>query len=110
MSKLQTGGGKSFLKWWENPKNRKKVYDSDKADAEYFKKQSLKRQQDVTLQNTGKEAKAQEAANKKAETAQDRAAAAIARSTGAAAVEVAEVEEIDPNTGEVKKVKKTIKK
>lgn len=33
------GGGKSFLSWWANPKNRKKVYDSDKADAEELRKQ-----------------------------------------------------------------------
>ncbi len=33
------GGGKSFLSWWNNPKNRQKVYDSDRADAEELKKQ-----------------------------------------------------------------------
>lgn len=27
------GGGNSFHRWWNNPKNRKKVFDSDKADA-----------------------------------------------------------------------------
>lgn len=32
------GGGKSFLKWWAKPKNRQKVYDSDKADAEELRK------------------------------------------------------------------------
>ena len=32
------GGGKSFLEWWRNPRNRKKVYDSDKADAEELRK------------------------------------------------------------------------
>lgn len=32
------GGGKSFHSWWANPKNRQKVYDSDKADAEELRK------------------------------------------------------------------------
>lgn len=32
------GGGKSFIQWWANPKNRQKVYDSDKADAEELRK------------------------------------------------------------------------
>lgn len=31
-------GGKSFLSWWANPKNRKKVYDSDREDAEELRK------------------------------------------------------------------------
>lgn len=34
----KSGGGKSFLKWWANPRNRQKVYDSDKADAEELRK------------------------------------------------------------------------
>lgn len=38
MNKRVIGGGKSFLSWWANPKNRKKVYDSDKADAEELRK------------------------------------------------------------------------
>ena len=38
------------------------------------------------------------------------AAAAIARSTGAVAVEVAEAEVVNPETGEVVKVKKSTKK
>ncbi|MFK2086501.1 hypothetical protein ACIXFK_17220 [Bacteroides fragilis] len=63
-----------------------------------------------TFINPEKEAKAQAAAEKKAETAQDRAAAAIARSTGAVAVEVAEAEVVNPETGEVVKVKKSTKK
>lgn len=51
-----------------------------------------------TFINPEKEAKAQAAAEKKAETAQDRAAAAIARSTGTAAIEVAEAEVVNPET------------
>ena len=39
-----------------------------------------------------------------------RAAAAIARSTGTAAIEVAEAEVVNPETGEVIKVKKSTKK
>ncbi|MBD5352313.1 MAG: hypothetical protein HDR86_05735 [Bacteroides sp.] len=35
---IKPGGGKSFHSWWANPKNRQKVYDSDKADAEELKK------------------------------------------------------------------------
>lgn len=31
--KITKTGGESFLKWWANPKNRQKVYASDKADA-----------------------------------------------------------------------------
>lgn len=31
-------GGKNFITWWNNPKNRQKVFDSDKADAEDLKK------------------------------------------------------------------------
>lgn len=40
MNKLirKKGGGKTFLEWWKNSRNRKKVYDSDKSDAEYFKR------------------------------------------------------------------------
>lgn len=37
--RISRGGGKSFLEWWKNPKNRKKVYESDKADAEYLREQ-----------------------------------------------------------------------
>lgn len=38
MRKLTNRGGKSFIQWWANPKNRQKVYDSDKADAEELRK------------------------------------------------------------------------
>lgn len=38
MNERVMGEGKSFLSWWANPKNRKKVYDSDKADAEELRK------------------------------------------------------------------------
>ena len=38
MNKRIIGGGKTFLDWWKNPRNRNKVYDSDKSDAEFFKK------------------------------------------------------------------------
>lgn len=60
-----------------------------------------------------KEAKAQAAATQKATTAQDKAAAAMAKSdaiTNGSNVEEAEYEEVDPETGEVKKVKKSTKK
>lgn len=36
------GGVKSFLQWWKSPKNRQKVYDSDKADSEELRKQTDK--------------------------------------------------------------------
>lgn len=36
--RLKTGGGKSFISWWNNPKNQEKVFASDKADAEDLKK------------------------------------------------------------------------
>lgn len=35
--KTQTGGG-SFHKWWKDPKNRQKVYESDKEDAAYLQR------------------------------------------------------------------------
>ncbi len=43
MSALTSGGGKSFLSWWANPKNRKKVYDSDKADAKELRAEETSR-------------------------------------------------------------------
>lgn len=43
--KIKIGGGKSFLSWWANPKNRKKVYDSDRADAEELRKQAEEEEQ-----------------------------------------------------------------
>ena len=60
-----------------------------------------------------KEAKAKAAAKKQTTTAQDKAAAAMAESdaiTNGSNVEDVEAEEIDSETGEVKKVKKTTKK
>ncbi len=63
-----------------------------------------------------KEAQAAAEAVKNATTAKDKAAAALAAATGEAplpatpAVEDVEAEEIDPETGEVKKVKKSSKK
>ena len=59
-----------------------------------------------------KEAQAAAEAVKKATTAKDKAAAAIAAATGEAPVlniEEVEAEEIDPETGEVKKIKKSKK-
>ena len=59
-----------------------------------------------------KEAQAAAEAVKKATTAKDKAAAAIAAATGEALVlniEEVEAEEIDPETGEVKKIKKSKK-
>ena len=35
---IKNRGGKSFLQWWANPKNRQKVFDSDRADAEELRK------------------------------------------------------------------------
>lgn len=67
-----------------------------------------------TFINPEKEAKAQEAASKRATTAQDKAAAAIAQATGTAVptpvVETVEAEEVNPETGEVIKTKKSTKK
>lgn len=66
-----------------------------------------------TFINLEKEAKAQAAAAKQATTAQDKAAAAMAQSdaiTNGSKIEDVEAEEIDPETGEVKKVKKSTKK
>ena len=63
-----------------------------------------------------KEAQAAAEAVKNAITAKDKAAAAIAAATGEAllpatsAIEDAEIEEVDPETGEVKKAKKTTKR
>ena len=37
--RIKSGGGKSFIEWWRNPRNRRKVYESDKADAEELKQQ-----------------------------------------------------------------------
>lgn len=46
--RVKTGGGKNFLSWWNNPKNRQKVYDSDKADAEELRKQEEQEKQTST--------------------------------------------------------------
>lgn len=42
LSKIR--GGKSFLQWWKNPRNRQKVYDSDKQDAEDLRKETEQEQ------------------------------------------------------------------
>lgn len=66
-----------------------------------------------TFINLEKEVKAQAAAAKQATTAQDKAAAAMAQSdaiTNSSKIEDVEAEEIDPETGEVKQVKKSTKK
>ena len=39
--KKPKGGGKSFLQWWKSPRNRQKVYDSDRQDAEDLRKEQL---------------------------------------------------------------------
>lgn len=45
------GGGKTFHSWWANPKNRQKVYDSDKADAEELRKLTEKEAQNEKYLN-----------------------------------------------------------